>query len=468
MNDRVSDDPCVRRSWPARLLRPKLAIPTTLLLLTLISPWLIRTWNLREVPDIPDPVDVDALRAIEVPDHENAWIEYSRAIAAYVDMPASPILKREEARRKWVEDNNSALSLWQLGSEKPRCLLPASRLLLDRPSSFHLGVDEAIVFRRVAGLLTAKTRTVHDDAGPGAAWEWHRVALYSAAHATQNGGKIIRSAGQHCFGIAFADIEVWSTDLRLSGDQLLNARRDLEAAWQRRGTLRATLKFDYLEYHVLFEALKPAMLSEETKTSRFLWYLAGESVLSERLIRIRSANQLAAAVRPIRELQALSIAGNDFLIGDSSGKPVGVPNVGIAEYQSAMERSLLGQSGFVPPSGWTFLVAETRSIAEYECLRATLALQAYYRNRSRFPESLAELVPDYIPEVPADPFDVKSLKYRVDAEGVVVYSVYKNQLDDGGAHYSPDQRGHFGSTEPTDWGLRVRVPGEKPLVAPRP
>jgi hypothetical protein len=50
-----------------------------------------------------------------------------------------------------------------------------------------------------------------------------------------------------------------------------------------------------------------------------------------------------------------------------------------------------------------------------------------------FSKSLAELVPQFLPAVPEDPFDHKPLRYirRSDTEWLV-YSVGRNRSDDGG------------------------------------
>ncbi|HUG20771.1 MAG TPA: hypothetical protein VMM56_17410, partial [Planctomycetaceae bacterium] len=48
------------------LLRPKVAIPLSLLVLLLLSPLIIRGWFLRDVPDIPEPFDPEPLLSLEV------------------------------------------------------------------------------------------------------------------------------------------------------------------------------------------------------------------------------------------------------------------------------------------------------------------------------------------------------------------------------------------------------------------
>jgi hypothetical protein len=48
------------------------------------------------------------------------------------------------------------------------------------------------------------------------------------------------------------------------------------------------------------------------------------------------------------------------------------------------------------------------------------------------PETLAELTPTYLPTVPVDMFDGGPLKYRVEGDSFIVYSIGNDYLDDGG------------------------------------
>ncbi|MCE7974100.1 MAG: hypothetical protein DYG92_07205 [Leptolyngbya sp. PLA1] len=63
-----------------------------------------------------------------------------------------------------------------------------------------------------------------------------------------------------------------------------------------------------------------------------------------------------------------------------------------------------------------------------------LALELHKRETGRWPASLDELVPRYLPSVPSDPFDGKPLRYSPGVGGMspVVYSVGVDGVDDGG------------------------------------
>ncbi len=64
--------------------------------------------------------------------------------------------------------------------------------------------------------------------------------------------------------------------------------------------------------------------------------------------------------------------------------------------------------------------------------RAGLACRLFKNKNGRYPESLDELVPGLLAEVPIDPFTGKPMVYRREGEGFIVYSLGSNQKDDGG------------------------------------
>jgi hypothetical protein len=76
--------------------------------------------------------------------------------------------------------------------------------------------------------------------------------------------------------------------------------------------------------------------------------------------------------------------------------------------------------------------ASRRKHAHVRCMAALLAAERFRLKHSRWPPALAELTPDYLPAVPLDPFDGKPLRYKRLDDGVIVYSVGRDETDDGG------------------------------------
>ena len=67
--------------------------------------------------------------------------------------------------------------------------------------------------------------------------------------------------------------------------------------------------------------------------------------------------------------------------------------------------------------------------------KLVVACNRFARDKGRFPETLAELVPEYLSEVPRDPYDGEPFRYA--AEKGLVWAVGKNLTDEGGSMRGP-------------------------------
>jgi hypothetical protein len=66
-------------------------------------------------------------------------------------------------------------------------------------------------------------------------------------------------------------------------------------------------------------------------------------------------------------------------------------------------------------------------------LRILAAIELFREQRGASPTSLSELTPDYLSEIPMDPFTGKPFTYRLTDGSYVLYSVGPDAKDDGGA-----------------------------------
>lgn len=104
--------------------------------------------------------------------------------------------------------------------------------------------------------------------------------------------------------------------------------------------------------------------------------------------------------------------------------------------------------------------ATGRLIAYRNLLVAAIAAERYRLQTGAFPSSLANLVPDYLPAVPIDPFDGAAVRMTVSDGELTIYSVGSDGNDDGGIEGKvPGQ---------PDAVVRVRAKkGEKGISIPR-
>ncbi|HEY1376620.1 MAG TPA: hypothetical protein VGF55_07490 [Gemmataceae bacterium] len=97
-----------------------------------------------------------------------------------------------------------------------------------------------------------------------------------------------------------------------------------------------------------------------------------------------------------------------------------------------------------------FITAVQAAQARCRCAAVAIAVELYRLRHGRWPDSLAALVPDFLPAAPLDPLDGRPLRYKRLAHGVAVYSVGPDGADDGG-HFVDDQSWPAG----TDVGVRL-------------
>ncbi len=92
------------------------------------------------------------------------------------------------------------------------------------------------------------------------------------------------------------------------------------------------------------------------------------------------------------------------------------------------------------PSAVDVIRLELTEAARLATTSGGLAVERYRLARGALPETLRDLVPTYLPEVPLDPFDGRPLRYRHLERGYAVYSVGPDGRDDGGKEPPPGAR----------------------------
>ena len=77
-------------------------------------------------------------------------------------------------------------------------------------------------------------------------------------------------------------------------------------------------------------------------------------------------------------------------------------------------------------------VSCARAEAKHRLGQLAVALAAYRAKAGQFPAKLESLVPEYLAEVPLDPYDDKPLRLCSHPAGVMLYSIGEDLTDDGG------------------------------------
>jgi hypothetical protein len=89
---------------------------------------------------------------------------------------------------------------------------------------------------------------------------------------------------------------------------------------------------------------------------------------------------------------------------------------------------------------------EGDNVARLRLAITALALEQFRNKNGRLPDTLDDLKPGFLAEVPEDPFTGLELAYRRLPKGYVVYSVGRDLMDDGGKEPPADRtpRGYAG------------------------
>lgn len=78
--------------------------------------------------------------------------------------------------------------------------------------------------------------------------------------------------------------------------------------------------------------------------------------------------------------------------------------------------------------------------ARHRTARIALAAARYRAEQGTLPETLDELVPNYIPILPRDPFDGKPIRYRNTVDGALIYSIGPDGKDDHGTPWDKEAK----------------------------
>jgi hypothetical protein len=186
--------------------------------------------SLRRLPDIGHPFDLATYGTYDIPDADNAWTYYRKAVAMLTPSPTTPrargrlwsLLPPQD--RDWALANREALETWYVGTTK-------ARSIYNQPKDLRLDtkLDVAQNLRTVSYLanLIASER---EDAGDfDGAWKWHKAALRASRHCGMHGTVIERLIGMAMYNSTATYVRTWSDYPSVSATALRHALDDLIA-----------------------------------------------------------------------------------------------------------------------------------------------------------------------------------------------------------------------------------------------
>jgi hypothetical protein len=219
-----------------------------------------------------------------------------------------------------------------------------------------------------------------------------------------------------------------------------------------------------------------SLLEDEEKVPLLLIGMRGERATFDRLMERLQSGEMS-----VKQLQGIWGGGEEMILvsGSLKGQRANILEITTesveaaklpVERQEAEFKRIDKSIAFKPlitrmliPFGVKIEQAYWRSQAQLRTAIVALAVERYRREHGRWPNTLAELLPDKLAAIPVDPYDGQPLRYRRNSDGVVIYSIGPDKTDDGGKL----DRNRPGSTG-ADIGIQLWDPAKRRQPPPPP
>ena len=428
----------------------------------MLVPFAIRTFMLAGVPAIPEPFDAAEFCRWDVPESENAFVDYQRATelrkALVSDQRqqriadpegSSVVLEKgwsaaDDSVKEWLDANREAMVVWRRGTEKAKGRnLSPDRLRYD--SVIDLVQDQ----RSFCRLALVEEMRLLDEGKLDEAWQWNRAAFRAGGHASYRGCMVQGLVGSALHAMSTSGAARWAEQPAVTADQLrtaLDTTRSDYALYELRSNI---LKAEYLAARNTLASpvwiqIIPLNRSQSgpgamVTVMRMGYWVVGEPELTARVMRHILANQIREVDKPVSQRSKLIGSGTVMVFAQVPGAPSLPGELDAAGIDKAIAKSFLLRQ--VLPAMKMFDAALLRQAARQATFEVLLAAQAYRRIHGEFPESLAQLVPELLPAIPLDPCDPqgKGLLYRRDdTTKAAVWSV-GDDGNDGGGDFNGDR-----------------------------
>jgi hypothetical protein len=398
--------------------------------------WGVRMYYLAGVPDIGDPFDVEAFIAavdIEIPDSENAFVEYREAARRFIPVynyldysrhqlfedrlyGCEPIERAEvpQGYKKWLARHEQQLQIWRRGTAKPDA---REIRLTEQDSTSRYIRGDLLGFGTLAIVNGLR---LESEGEPQEAREWYYAAYRCSRHL---GGW----QGQELYARATSALIRWAQNPTVSGSMLRSCLRGIQREYTVTLPPSHAWKVHYIVMQNTIRRDPDEFFNYRLQNRHKLaLFLRGEPRLRERLHRLETANILAHVDKPRRN------------------SPKGVPSTRLyadtdAEFSPTKLGELLSDpaygggaySGDEPMGAGSSRWFEQ---AKQAALEIALAVQLRYRETNSCPESPQDIIGDALCDWPNDPFalELAPMKYQLHAKEVMIWSVGANGKDDGG------------------------------------
>jgi len=439
--------------------RPKIAIPLIVVMLLITAPFVYRNYRINQLPDIDHPFDLESFLNFEVPDEENAYVEYMQAEKKLVAFKGdSEILekalhegwaKTPQDLKDWLSDNREALEIWKKGTEKPDV-----QFFKLENVTLASGLPHISESRSFAQLAVLESNRLLDEGKLQKAWLWNRALFRYSRHLGKRGFVIERLVGVAILGVHFFSFQKWIENPDVTASLLRNALREVENDFRMTAPFIDTLKAEYVfslflssaDAAALLEYIEDPFFGKKSSLSKWWLYFRGEPELGKAVTKHIFTNWLQEVEKvPWERREPIS---GKFELFDIEKNRLGSNVLDPEIIQKVALKSDIVE--VILFSRERVEMSSFRDQAKFQCLRIAIAAQIYLREQGSYPEKLKELK-ETLGEIPDDPCYLDSrrdLQYRRENNGFVVWSVGEDGFDNGGKIGTEERAGR-------DIGFRI-------------
>ena len=335
---------------------------------------------------------------------------------------------------EWLDANTAPLELVIQATTRPRFFSPliVTSETSDSPQLLMALLPLQQAARDAARLLVTRAMLHLHRGETDAAWNdllaCHRLARLLG----QSGTTIGQLIGYAVDAIACDGNEQLLRHGRLNADQARQSLADLDALTP---LPRSVDALDVAERFTAIDAIQ-SMSDEHTGMD---WNLMLR-MLNEHFDDLVDALRQQRYADRLRRDAELSEALDKRI--DETRQPLNlVIGTIVDRRQMISEHTGLVHLALFTPALSAAHTAEVRSTARLHLTPLGFALAAWHADRGKYPESLDELAPDYLPKIPLDPFVDKPFRYEPAENSYRLYSLGDNMADDNGRTYDSDPRG---------------------------
>ncbi len=426
--------PLLRALWPMELnpdqepyvleaLQMPRPDPTTILVSPYETSPAIKAWILREVPN----ADEDAL------DEDFLWGIVEDAMHATWDPGELPTMD------KWAKQNELPIDWLVEGAARPKYYFPQpDGETVESQCMISWLLPDVQAMRQATRALCVRSMWHLSNDRHAECWN-DLLACYRIARHTNKGFSLVHNLVSIAIeSMAVSNVHQLIHDEDISEELLAQIHKDLEALAPRR-------KMDqFFQEGERFAALDVAiriangtLSADELGVADMSAFQVASSIRVDWNIVLKEINgwydrhATIAQLPYAQRLVKLEELDNDIQRLTPQNNPSRMAQ-GIISMNARSQIVADTMMMLMLPALQASIAAEDRALAYEDLIQASLALARYHKKNGKYPETLADLVPDFAAKTPVDLYTDSPFAYQTKPDGFLLYSLFEDGTDNGG------------------------------------